>query len=393
MIQNVIFDLDGTLLNTIDDLADAGNWVCRRHGWPTHSVEEYKYYVGNGMTKLAYRFVPEQWRTPVRIKAVLEEFMPYYDAHKEDKTAPYPGVPALLKRLKGAGVRMAVLSNKAHAMVPSIIEGYFPRLFDHVQGAVDGLPTKPDPTLLRRLMEEMGARVADTLFVGDSNVDIRTAKNGGLASCGVLWGFRSREELEAEGAGHLVDNTWALARLILGAQRPILQTRRLVLREMTDEDFPALCRMLRDGEVMYAYGHAFSEQEAWDWLNRQRTRYERDGVGLWAVVEQASGEMVGQCGLTWQQCGYEKPVLEVGYLLEQAAWHKGYATEAARACRDYAFDVLQAQEVYSLIRDNNLPSQAVARRNGMEVRGRFLKAYNGTQMPHLIFSVRRPAGG
>lgn len=215
MYKNVVFDLDGTLLNTIDDLADAGNWVCRRHGWPVHTVEEYKYFVGNGMAKLAERFAPPERRTPEGITAILEEFMPYYNAHKEDKTAPYPGVAALLGRLKGAGVRLSVLTNKAHSLAPEIIEGYFPGVFDFVQGAVEGAPTKPDPALLRRLMGEMGATTADTLFVGDSSVDIRTAKNGGLISCGVLWGFRTRGELEEEGADFIVDSAPALGELIL----------------------------------------------------------------------------------------------------------------------------------------------------------------------------------
>jgi len=171
--------------------------------------------------------------------------------------------------------------------------------------------------------------------------------------------------------------------------KEILRTGRLVLREMTDGDFPALCRMLRDPRVMYAYEHAFSDREAWDWLRRQQERYARDGIGLWAVLERSSGKMVGQCGLTWQECGYPASVLEVGYLLEQAAWHKGYATEGARACRDYAFEALDAREVFSIIRDSNLSSQAVARRNGMAVRGMFVKHYYGVEMPHLVFSVRR----
>ena len=215
MYQNVIFDLDGTLLNTIDDLADAANWVCKNHGWPTHTVEEYKQYVGNGMTKLAQRFVPTDWKTPAGIKQILDEFMPYYDAHKEDKTAPYPGIADLLHELKRAGVNIAVLSNKAHAFVPLILEHYFPGVFSYTQGAVDGVPTKPDPTLLHRLMNTMGASQESTLFVGDSNVDIQTAKNGGLASCGVLWGFRGREELEHEGADFLAENTDELKHLIL----------------------------------------------------------------------------------------------------------------------------------------------------------------------------------
>ena len=215
MYQNVIFDLDGTLLNTIDDLADAANWVCERHGWPTHTVEEYKQLVGNGMAVLAQRFVPADWRTPVRIAQVLGEFMPYYDAHKEDKTAPYPGLPELLAELKGAGVKVAVLSNKAHSLVPDILEHYFPGVFSYAQGALEGQPTKPDPTLLHKLMGEMGATKDNTLFVGDSNVDVRTAKNGGLTCCGVLWGFRGREELVREGADFLAEDAGALKKLIL----------------------------------------------------------------------------------------------------------------------------------------------------------------------------------
>lgn len=215
MYQTVIFDLDGTLLNTIDDLADAANWVCEKHGWPTHSVEEYKFLVGNGMIKLAERFVPPDWCNPQGIQQVVSEFMPYYDAHMRDKTAPYPGIAELLERLKAAGVRIAVLSNKAHELAPEIIEDYFPHTFSFVQGAEYGLPTKPDPALLRRLMEKMGADPKNTLFVGDSNVDIRTAKNGGLDSCGVLWGFRGRKELEAEGADYLAENPSELGDLIL----------------------------------------------------------------------------------------------------------------------------------------------------------------------------------
>ena len=215
MYQNVIFDLDGTLLNTIDDLADAGNWVCRNHGWPTHTVEEYKRYVGSGMALLAVRFSPEEWHTEEGVQKILDEFLPYYAAHKEDKTAPYPGVPELLEHLRAAGVSIAVLSNKAHALAVPVIEGYFPQKFQYIQGGVEGLPLKPDPALLLKLMENMGATQENTLFVGDSDVDIRTAKHAGVTSCGVLWGFRGREELEREGADLLASSAKELETLIL----------------------------------------------------------------------------------------------------------------------------------------------------------------------------------
>ena len=215
MYDFVIFDLDGTLLDTLEDLADAGNYTCRLRGWPEHPVEAYKYFVGNGMAKLVERFAPETCRTSEVLKEALDQFMPYYNAHKEDKTLPYPGIPAALAQLKRAGVRMAVLTNKADHLAAAVIEQYFPGVFELVQGALPDRPTKPDPTLLHELMSRLGAGKENTLFVGDSNVDIRTALNGGLTGCGVLWGFRSREELRKEGAHCLVETPEQLAQLIL----------------------------------------------------------------------------------------------------------------------------------------------------------------------------------
>ena len=177
--------------------------------------------------------------------------------------------------------------------------------------------------------------------------------------------------------------------------RLIMETPRLILREMNPDDFAALCAMLRDPEVMYAYAHAFSEDEVRQWLDRQLQRYRQDGFGLWAVTLKTEdgppGAMIGQCGLTRQECPPVSPgrVPEVGYLFRKSRWHQGYATEAARACRDYAFTTLGAGEVFSIIRANNAPSLAVARRNGMAVRAAFSKHYYGQDMPHLVFSITR----
>ena len=214
MYKHVIFDLDGTLLNTIDDLADTGNHVCTLHGWPTHTVDDFKLMVGNGIPKLVERFAP-QGTSQEMLDQAYREFMDWYGVHKEDKTAPYAGMPEVAKALREAGVSIAVLSNKADVMAGPVVEHYYPGIFPVVQGALPGLPTKPDPTLLYKLMERLGATREDTLFVGDSNVDIRTAKNGGLTGCGVLWGFRSREELEAAGADVIVSTPQELQDLIL----------------------------------------------------------------------------------------------------------------------------------------------------------------------------------
>ena len=217
MFQNVIFDLDGTLLNTIDDLADAANWVCARHGLaPPH---------GGGVQALrGQRDTPGWWSALLRPRSGRRRGWPgpwrssrsCYGAHRADKTAPYAGMPEAVERLRAAGVRTAVLSNKAHALAGPVVEDYYPGQFPWVQGALPGLPTKPDPTLLHRLMEQMGASPEDTLFVGDSDVDIRTARNGGLTSCGVLWGFRGRAELEAEGADCLARTPEELVKAVLG---------------------------------------------------------------------------------------------------------------------------------------------------------------------------------
>lgn len=168
----------------------------------------------------------------------------------------------------------------------------------------------------------------------------------------------------------------------------ILETERLCLREMVQSDFDALCLMLKDKEVMYAYEHAFSDSEAHEWLDRQLKRYKDYGFGLWAVILKETDEMIGQCGITMQDCD-GKQVHEVGYLFTKKYWHKGYATEAARACKNYAFNVLNVDEVYSIIRDTNTASQNVARRNGMIERGSFNKFYYNTVMPHLYFSVKQ----
>lgn len=215
MYTHVIFDLDGTLLNTIDDLADAGNHVCQAHGWPTHTVDQFKLMVGNGIPNLVSRFTPAGLGE-AELAAVVGEFSTYYGEHKEDKTAPYAGVPQAVDALRAAGVRVAVLSNKAHALAGPVVEHYYPGVFEAVQGALPGVPTKPDPVLLHRLMERLAAPPETTLFVGDSNVDIQTGRNGGLAACGVLWGFRSRQELEREGADHIVETPEQLTRLVLG---------------------------------------------------------------------------------------------------------------------------------------------------------------------------------
>ncbi|MCI8269612.1 MAG: GNAT family N-acetyltransferase [Lachnospiraceae bacterium] len=164
-------------------------------------------------------------------------------------------------------------------------------------------------------------------------------------------------------------------------EKRICETERLYLREMMPSDFAALCKILQDEKAMYAYEGAFGDEEVKEWLGRQLSRYQRWGFGLWAVVLKETGEMIGQCGLTMQPWK-EREMLEIGYLFQRAFWHKGYATEAAKACKDYAFEVLDAREVCSIIRDTNIASKKVAVRNGMVKVDTWVKHYRGIDMPH-----------
>ncbi|MCI6055527.1 HAD family hydrolase [Dysosmobacter sp.] len=219
MYQTVIFDLDGTLLNTLEDLADAGNWVCRRNGWPEHSLEEFRSMVGHGIPNLVERFSPEGCRSPLLMVNTLAQFSQYYGAHNMDKTLPYAGMAELAAELKERGVQMAVYSNKADDFSRQIVEHFFPGVFSLVRGKVRGVPVKPDPTGVRQVLAELNADPAATLFVGDSSVDMETAHNAGLPACGVTWGFRSRESLEAAGAEFLADTPEQLAAVILGKEK------------------------------------------------------------------------------------------------------------------------------------------------------------------------------
>ena len=167
-----------------------------------------------------------------------------------------------------------------------------------------------------------------------------------------------------------------------------LETERLYMRELERSDFPALCRILQDEETMYAYEGAFSDPEVQEWLDRQISRYGKWGFGLWAVVLKETGEVIGQCGLTMQPWK-DREVLEIGYLFNRAYWHNGYASEAADACRRYAFEVLRADEVCSIIRDINVSSRKVAVRIGMSREDSWTKHYRGVDMPHDRFVLRK----
>lgn len=168
----------------------------------------------------------------------------------------------------------------------------------------------------------------------------------------------------------------------------ILETQRLGLREMNISDIDSLSLILQDERVMYAYNGAFNEEETNAWMQKQLQRYKDFGFGLWAVILKENGEMIGQCGITMQEYKAAQ-VPEIGYLLVHKYWHNGYATEAATACREYGFNILHFDALYSIIRDTNIASQNVALRNGMNLIDTIIKHYRGVDIPHMVFCIKR----
>ena len=207
MKKLVIFDLDGTLLNTIADLANSTNYALKVLGYPIHEPDKYNFMVGNGINKLFERALPDGYKTEENVLRVRQEFVPYYDQHNADKSRPYPGVTELLETLQTAGMQLAVASNKYQTATEKLIAHYFPNIkFTAVFGQREGIPVKPDPIIVKEILQIAKVQEEETLYVGDSGVDMQTAINAGVTSCGVTWGFRPRTELESFHPDHIVDN-------------------------------------------------------------------------------------------------------------------------------------------------------------------------------------------
>ena len=216
MYRTVIFDLDGTLLNSIGDLAAAANYVCRENGWPEHTEEEIMGMVGHGIPNLVRQFSPEDARSTLMVLNTTSQFNQYYGSHNMELTRPYDGMAELLQQLKAAAVRLAVCSNKADNFSRAIVEHYYPGVFDLVRGNLNGMPVKPDPAAVREIMRNLDASYMTAVMVGDSSVDIQTGHNAGIKACGVTWGFRSRESLVEAGADVLADTPAELGKILLG---------------------------------------------------------------------------------------------------------------------------------------------------------------------------------
>lgn len=210
----VIFDMDGTILNTLEDLKNATNYSLRQFGMPKRSLEEVRMFVGNGIRKLVERAVPAG--TPEeKIAQVFDVFLEYYEIHSADNTSPYPGILELVEKLKKSGIKTAVSTNKADVPAQELGREYFNGIFDLIVGQQDGLKVKPAPDSVNKILSILDIQKKDAIYIGDSDVDVQTAKNSGLDFIGVSWGFRGREFLEKNGAKNIVDNANEILDLVI----------------------------------------------------------------------------------------------------------------------------------------------------------------------------------
>ncbi len=211
----VIFDLDGTLLNTIDDLGEAANYALSQCGYPIHSISSYPLYVGNGVTKLLERVLPKEARTSENIETLRKHFIEYYNQHDSVNTTPYQGIPEVLKVLSQRGIKLAVASNKYHEAVERLIKHYFPNEnWVAIEGHKNGYPVKPNPSIVFDILLKSPTPKREILYVGDSGVDMETARRACVDSVGVTWGFRSVGELRDHYANHIINQPGEILNLI-----------------------------------------------------------------------------------------------------------------------------------------------------------------------------------
>lgn len=210
----VIFDLDGTILNTLDDLADSLNHILEKNNFPIHTKDEVRMFVGNGIHKLIERALP-QGTDAQTLELIYEEFSEYYSQHSQDLTKPYDGIPELFKELKNLGIKVAVNSNKNEEIAKIVCDKYFPGMIDYIAGGTKDAPIKPDPAGVNRILNQLHIKDKAALFVGDSDVDYMTGVNAGIDVVNVSWGFRDENFLREHGAKTIFENVEKLKRYIL----------------------------------------------------------------------------------------------------------------------------------------------------------------------------------
>ncbi len=214
-IKAIIFDMDGTVLNTLQDIANAVNYTLSFHSLPTHELYKFKKFVGDGTDIMLKRALPDNMKSDEQVAKIKPLYVEYYNAHPTDTTVPYEGILELLEKLKAKGILLAVVSNKIDCMVGPISKKFFGDTFDYVTGQKDGMPVKPDPAAVFNVMQQFNVTADECIFVGDSGVDAKTGANAGMFTVGVLWGFREKDELIQNGANVVISNPLELLEYII----------------------------------------------------------------------------------------------------------------------------------------------------------------------------------
>jgi len=210
----VVFDLDGTLLDTIDDLGNSMNSVLESMGFPVHTIPEYKYFIGKGLRNLVTCVLPPESRDDKTIDHCLDKMFQEYGSRWGDKTLPYPGIAELLDELTARGIHLAILSNKAHLITMKVFDKYLSKWpFEAVFGERPGIPRKPDPTVAFEIIELIGIPADKIVYLGDSGSDMETANSAGMYAVGALWGFRNADELMEHGAKLMIQTPAELLKL------------------------------------------------------------------------------------------------------------------------------------------------------------------------------------
>lgn len=214
MIKAVLFDLDGTLVDSLTDLAEGVNRAIAKKGFSTHPTEAFKYFVGDGIPKMIERALPENHRDDNTINEIKQEFLEYYSVHYADNTYAYAGMPELVSTLKEQGFIVAVVTNKQQDMADEVVKSLYGNVFDLIFGKRDGIPAKPDPTAALMAMKQLGVIPDECVFIGDSGMDVATAVNSGAVPVGELWGFRQKNELLKNGAKYVISKPQELLDII-----------------------------------------------------------------------------------------------------------------------------------------------------------------------------------
>ena len=382
MKKLVLFDLDGTLLNTIEDLSEAVNHALGLRGLPLHSVDEYRKMVGHGIRNLIQQALPQEMNAYV--EASVADFKEFYSAHIDVHTRPYPGMVELLNELSALGIKLAVASNKFQAGSEHLMKEFFPDIhFVAVLGNREGFPLKPSPEIVDEVLEKANVSREDAVMVGDSLTDMQTAANGSIDAIAVSWGYRTKDDL----AGHLiVDNVDQLRSVIA------LSTPRLIFRPWLDSDAKVLFKYASDPDVGPRAGWP-PHQSVEDSLQIIRTIFSNDHI--WALELKETGEPIGCMGYyTHGESNIDIGLndAELGYWIAKPYWNQGLCTEALQAMIDYCFKVKQFQTLWADFFVNNPASGRVMEKCGFCDTGKInwcSHLFHGDDSPVKIMKLDR----